>query len=220
MEGLKTVLFYTLGLAALIVASIVLTRPPQVEISQLPPATLDPGLPIATPQTPQQTGCQLTPTSLAIGYLPGAPLTTTLVPANLPGERLMVSGTVYAADEVTPVPNALVEVWQADAEGRYDYPTPLTLRARMYIDSEGRYQFITIKPGHYQVGCQFQPAHIHYRVTYLDNQPFFALMFFENDPYLAEAQFVEPTSIRPLTRQPGTDGVVLQGTFDIVLPRE
>jgi protocatechuate 3,4-dioxygenase beta subunit len=73
------------------------------------------------------------------------------------GERIIVGGRVL--DEAgRPVPHTLVEIWQANAAGRYrhavdQHHAPLdpnfTGCGRTLTDAEGRYQFITIKPGAY-----------------------------------------------------------------------
>jgi protocatechuate 3,4-dioxygenase beta subunit len=71
------------------------------------------------------------------------------------GQRMSISGRVLDSDG-RPVPGTLVEVWQANAAGRYrhvvdDWPGPLdpnfTGVGRCFTDSEGRYRFVTIKPG-------------------------------------------------------------------------
>ena len=73
------------------------------------------------------------------------------------GERIIVHGRVLEADG-RPVPETLVEVWQCNAAGRYkhqgdQHPAPLdpnfTGVGRCMTDSEGRWRFVTIKPGAY-----------------------------------------------------------------------
>ncbi len=89
------------------------------------------------------------------------------------GERITVGGRVL--DEGgRPVPNALVEVWQANAGGRYRHdgdrhPAPLDPNfsgaGRTLTDDEGRYEFVTIKPGAYPWQNHpnaWRPAHIHF----------------------------------------------------------
>jgi protocatechuate 3,4-dioxygenase alpha subunit len=72
-----------------------------------------------------------------------------------PGQHLAVGGCVLDGDG-RPVTDALVEVWQADAHGRYAHPedtrkVPLTPGFRGFgrvpTDGDGRYRFFTIKPG-------------------------------------------------------------------------
>ena len=89
------------------------------------------------------------------------------------GQRIVVAGRVL--DEGgRPISGALVEVWQANAAGRYwhvkdDHPAPLdpnfTGAGRTITDAEGRYRFTTIKPGAYPWRNHhnaWRPAHIHF----------------------------------------------------------
>ena len=73
------------------------------------------------------------------------------------GERIVLTGRVLERDG-RPVPNTLVEVWQANAAGRYrhaddQHPAPLdpnfTGAGRCLTDDEGRYRFVTVRPGAY-----------------------------------------------------------------------
>ena len=89
------------------------------------------------------------------------------------GERIIVSGRVLDEDG-RPQRNALVEVWQANAAGRYlhdkdQHNAPLdpnfTGCGHAVTDDEGRYRFITIRPGEYPWRNHFnawRPAHIHF----------------------------------------------------------
>jgi catechol 1,2-dioxygenase len=214
MEGLKTVLFYLLGLAGLIIASMLFTGQVEVEINDLPTPTA-----VATPTVVAQADCPNPVRNVnSNSYLPDAPFTTQLAPPDDPGERLIVSGTIYQADEITPAANALIEIWQTDAKGRYSRAGDYTFRAQLRTDEAGRYQFTTLKPGHFQVDCHFLPAHIHYKISYQDRRPLFASLYFEGDPYLAGALLVTPRLIKPLERREEPEGPVLYTTFDVILP--
>ncbi len=91
------------------------------------------------------------------------------------GERIIVHGHVLDEDG-RGVPNTLVELWQANACGRYvhvvdQHPAPLdpnfTGAGRTAVDAEGYYKFVTIKPGAYPWGNHhnaWRPAHIHFSV--------------------------------------------------------
>ena len=112
------------------------------------------------------------------------------------GERIIVSGRVVDED-ARPVANSLIEIWQANAAGRYldaddQHNAPLdpnfTGEGRTLTDSEGRYRFLTVKPGAYPWGNHYnawRPAHIHFSLV----GPAFATrlvtqMYFPGDPLL------------------------------------
>ena len=110
------------------------------------------------------------------------------------GERIIVTGRVLDEDG-RPQPNTLVEIWQANAAGRYihvvdDHPAPLdpnfTGAGRTVTDVNGVYRFVTLKPGAYPWKNHhnaWRPAHIHFSlfgpsfVTRLVTQ-----MYFPGDP--------------------------------------
>jgi protocatechuate 3,4-dioxygenase beta subunit len=89
------------------------------------------------------------------------------------GERVVITGRVTDSDG-RPVRNTLVEVWQANAAGRYldpvdDHSAPLdpnfTGAGRCLTDGEGVYRFVTIKPGAYpwrNHANAWRPAHVHF----------------------------------------------------------
>jgi protocatechuate 3,4-dioxygenase beta subunit len=107
------------------------------------------------------------------------------------GQVLNVMGRVLnVAGE--PVRNAKVEVWQANAHGRYTHPSdpnPAPLdpnfegAAVLTTDSEGRYRFKTIKPAAYPAGPnRMRPAHIHFQVSGRQDK-IVTQMYFDGDPY-------------------------------------
>jgi len=92
------------------------------------------------------------------------------------GSRTIITGRVLD-DSGAPVPHALVEIWQANAAGRYRhvretaFPAPLDPHfigaGQCITDVDGRYRFITIRPGPYPWGNHpnaWRPAHIHFSV--------------------------------------------------------
>ena len=112
------------------------------------------------------------------------------------GERIVVSGRVLD-ENGRPLPDTLVEIWQANSAGRYrhdvdQHDAPLdpnfTGSGQAITDSEGRYRFLTIRPGEYPWRNHFnawRPAHIHFSLF----GPAFATrlvtqMFFPGDPLL------------------------------------
>jgi protocatechuate 3,4-dioxygenase beta subunit len=113
------------------------------------------------------------------------------------GERIVVSGRLLD-DNGRPIPHSLIEIWQANAAGRYlhhndNHSAPLDPNfsggGRTLTDAEGNYRFVTVKPGAYPWRNHpnaWRPAHIHFSlfgpafVTRLITQ-----MYFPGDPLVA-----------------------------------
>ena len=94
-----------------------------------------------------------------------------------------------------PVPDTLVEVWQANSAGRYrhlrdQWPAPLDPNfdglGRTLTDADGRYEFVTVKPGAYPWGNHpnaWRPAHIHFSIFgRAFTQRLVTQMYFPDDP--------------------------------------
>ncbi len=114
------------------------------------------------------------------------------------GQRIVVFGQVRDSDG-RAVPDTLVEVWQANASGRYahardNWPAPLdpnfTGGGRVLTDSAGNYSFTTIKPGAYPWGNHrnaWRPAHIHFSLFgRAFTQRLVTQMYFPDDPLFAQ----------------------------------
>ena len=110
------------------------------------------------------------------------------------GQRIIVSGRVLDSDG-RPVPDALVEVWQANAAGRYrhqrdQWPAPLDPHfvgaGSVLTDARGCYSFTTIKPGAYPWKNHhnaWRPAHIHFSLFgRAFTQRLVTQMYFPDDP--------------------------------------
>jgi protocatechuate 3,4-dioxygenase beta subunit len=112
------------------------------------------------------------------------------------GQRITVSGRVLDGDG-RAVPDTLVEVWQANASGRYrhvvdQWPGPLDPNfsgcGRVVTDATGAYRFTTIKPGAYPWGNHpnaWRPAHIHFSLFgRAFTQRLITQMYFPGDPLI------------------------------------
>jgi protocatechuate 3,4-dioxygenase beta subunit len=153
------------------------------------------------------------------------------------GERIIVSGRLLDENEY-PVPNALVEVWQANAAGRYRHKTdthgaPLdpnfTGCGRMLTDAEGRYCLVTIKPGAYPWQNHFnawRPAHIHFSLFGAGLlMRLITQMYFPGDPLLPLDPIFNTISdeksrnrlISAFDLETSTPALALGYRFDIVL---
>lgn len=119
------------------------------------------------------------------------------------GERVVIHG--YVRDEYgRPVPHALVEVWQANASGRYRHKKDQYIGAldpnfggcgRMLTDANGYYVYRTIKPGPYPWRNrinEWRPAHIHYSISG-DGwaQRLITQMYFEGDPLIPQCPIIK-----------------------------
>jgi protocatechuate 3,4-dioxygenase beta subunit len=113
------------------------------------------------------------------------------------GERIIVEGRVLDEDG-RPQPGVMIEIWQANAAGRYDHErdqhdAPLDPNfhgnGRVFSDAEGRYRFVTIKPGAYPWRNHhnaWRPNHIHYSLFGSGFvQRIITQMYFPGDPLLA-----------------------------------
>lgn len=158
--------------------------------------------------------------------------------AGLPiGERLLVHG--FVRDQFgRPVKNALVEVWQANASGRYRHKKDTYIGAldpnfggcgRMLTDENGYYVFRTIKPGPYPWRNRindWRPSHIHVALSG-DGwvQRLITQMYFEGDPLISRCPILQAIpseeQVRGLIAQQDVSGFVPLDSrayrFDIVL---
>jgi protocatechuate 3,4-dioxygenase beta subunit len=152
------------------------------------------------------------------------------------GEKIVVGGRVVDADG-RPVRESLVELWQCNAAGRYtdaldqhDAPLDPHFRGwgRVLTDTEGQYQFVTIRPAPYPWQNHpkgWRPAHIHFSLfgdSYA--QRLITQMYFPGDPLLpidpifnSVPAFARERLISSFDLSLAVEGVALGYRFDIVL---
>lgn len=152
------------------------------------------------------------------------------------GQRIIVHGRVLDGDG-KPVPHALLEVWQANAAGRYrhvndNWPAPLDPHfdgvGRCVTDAQGNYRFTTIKPGAYPWRNHhnaWRPAHIHFSLfgtaftqrlvtqMYFPDDP----MFFQDPIYNAVPAEARHRMVSVFDYDATVDNWALGFRFDIVL---
>jgi protocatechuate 3,4-dioxygenase, beta subunit len=157
-------------------------------------------------------------------------------PARAAGEIVYVRGRVLD-QACTPVAGALVEIWQANAAGRYDHeldadnPRPLDPNfqswAEMLTDKDGGFRFKTIKPGAYPAGDSgwIRPPHIHFRVSRRGYHELVTQMYFAGEPLnerdrIREALATEDRERVTVTLEPAgaeSEAGSRLGLFDITL---
>jgi protocatechuate 3,4-dioxygenase beta subunit len=175
----------------------------------------------------------------ALAHLRPGELVSDLTLGEPVGERITVSGRVLGSDG-RPIRDSLVEIWQANAAGRYrhrwdTWPAPLDPgfqgAGRTVTDADGRYAFVTVKPGPYPWGNHpnaWRPAHIHFSVmgTAFDER-LVTQMYFPGDPLFPHDPIfnsVRDPRLRELmisrfSIDASQDNWALAYEFDIVLQR-
>ncbi|MFI9626672.1 catechol 1,2-dioxygenase [Streptomyces sp. NPDC052042] len=173
-------------------------------------------------------------------YVPDAPALP--AEATLPmrdgeaGTPLLFQGQVTGVDG-TPLPNAAVEIWQADSEGYYSQFAPnlpqWNLRGTVIVDETGHFKIHTIQPAPYQIPTDgacggliqaagwhpWRPAHLHLKVSAPGHQLITTQLYFRGGEYVTDdiASAVKPELI--LDPTPVADGTGREVTYDFTLDK-
>ena len=164
------------------------------------------GAALSVPSLAAAKECKLTEQDiLGPMYNYGAPVfQVKLADDNEPGEKLMLRGAVLSQDCRTPLPNTIVEIWQANDAGMYDKKQPgnflepappFHLRGMLLTDNKGRYEIETIIPGAYPIppgvpglekyGGLTRARHIHIKVLPFLHTALTTQLYFKDDKHLA-----------------------------------
>src|SRR5215468_3616511 len=132
----------------------------------------------------------------------------TIAPATEPGQRLIITGQVFAPDGTTPASGVIVYAYQTDATGEYHNDSSRTARlhGRAKTDAQGRFEFRTIHPGAYP--GRTIPAHVHFH-AWGGGYPlqWTEELLFEDDPHLQPAALEKSraagrfANVSPVTRE-------------------
>ncbi len=139
-----------------------------------------------------------------------SPERSSLLAGNTPGTKLVITGYVYTTD-CRPVAHALLDFWQANAQGVYDN-SGYTLRGHEYTDASGRYQLTTIVPGLYTGRTE----HIHVKVQAPNGRLITTQLFFPGVPQNDTDGIYNPALLMVI--QQGSDGE--QGQYNFIVPTQ
>jgi catechol 1,2-dioxygenase len=163
---------------------------------------------------------------LGSSFRPDAPFRAKISPPNEPGRILVIKGRVWGFDTKEPLGRAKMDIWHANAVGRYDYEDltgqaqqgDFINRARLYCDQNGYYEFETIHPGAYQTSLAvWRAPHIHFRVRYVGYTTLVTQLFFKGDPYQNVDPYIKSSLITDLQEKQSNGLGYEEGVFDIVL---
>ena len=155
-----------------------------------------------------------------------------------PGDRLLFTGVVRSTGG-EPLPGAVLDLWQADAQGRYSRfdPDPglpeWNLRGRVATDADGRFAIETVVPGAYDIPGEphtarvlellglapHRPAHLHVKVERAGHVPLTTQVYFAGDPWLEHdvVGAARPSLVTKLEPDDGPDGAGFTCQFDFTL---
>jgi catechol 1,2-dioxygenase len=156
----------------------------------------------------------------------GAPYRAKITPPLVKGVTMLIRGRVWGFDTKKPLAGAVLDIWQADADGRYDNDDPkkppakgvYVNRARVLTDETGYYEYETIHPGPYQIGPDaWRPAHIHYLVRKAGYANLITQLYFKDDKHNAKDEFIKSSLIITLEPKKVNGSAIETGVFDVVL---
>ncbi|MFN2239014.1 MAG: hypothetical protein ABR524_06455 [Thermoanaerobaculia bacterium] len=130
-----------------------------------------------------------------------------IAPEGEPGQPLRIRGTAFLQDGRTPAAGIVIFAYQTDARGHYHEDGARTWRVRGWVrtDQEGRFEFLTVRPGTYPNASV--PAHVHFTMDGAGlTRRWTADLEFADDPFLTDARRARSAaagrfgSIRPVVR--------------------
>jgi protocatechuate 3,4-dioxygenase beta subunit len=140
-------------------------------------------------------------------YVPDSPLRSDLT-GEIAGGQILIIGGLVLDTACQPVPDAVVSLWQADADGRYDN-TGFRLRGHQFSGADGHWSFRTIVPALYPG----RTRHIHFKVQRRDGPVLTTELFFPDEPGNANDRQFDPRLLLAMDHaQPEQTG-----TYDFVI---
>jgi catechol 1,2-dioxygenase len=214
--------------AALTLRADALPTPPSGTLKHYPEFQILAEAPL--PQVaPAALGAKAKPTEdniLGPYYREGAPYRAKITPPLVKGTPMLIRGRVWGFDTKKPLVSAVLDIWQADADGRYDNDDPnkppakgvYINRARVLTDETGYYEYETIHPGPYKTGPDtWRPSHIHYLVRKAGYANLITQLYFKGDRFNAKDEFIKDSLIITLEAVKVNGAAIETGVFDVVL---
>ena len=124
------------------------------------------------------------------------------------GTKLTLTGYVLSPD-CQPIAHALLDFWQADAEGNYDN-SGYTLRGHQYTDENGRFELITVVPGEYPGRTE----HIHFKAQAPGGPVLTSQLFFPGMQDNQQDRIFDPSLVIAITQDNGSS---LQASFNFTI---
>ena len=156
----------------------------------------------------------------------GAPFRAKVTPPLIKGIPMLIRGRAWGFDTKKPLGHAMLDIWQADSDGRYDNDDPnkppakgvYINRTRVLTDETGYYEYETIHPGPYKTGPDtWRPSHIHYLVRKAGYANLITQLYFHGDRFNAKDEFIKPSLIIKLEGAKVNGTTIETGVFDVVL---
>jgi protocatechuate 3,4-dioxygenase beta subunit len=147
-------------------------------------------------------------------YKKGSPARTSLIETGIPGQKIVLSGSVLDTHG-RPVPHAWLDFWQADGRGEYDNQG-FTLRGHQFTNASGKYLLETVLPGSYPG----RTPHIHVKVKADDKSPVLTVQLFipgiasNKTDFLYKEELLIKIEERPEGQTASFDFVVVTGLSD------
>jgi len=140
-------------------------------------------------------------------FTPMSPERADLIEAGMPGQPMELVGFVLTRS-CKPVPEALLDLWQADSKGDYDN-TGYRLRGHQFADAEGRFRFRTVVPAQYPG----RTPHLHIKVQPKGGRVLTTQLYFPGEPANRRDPIFRPELLIRTAKNEGS----LAARFDFVL---
>jgi protocatechuate 3,4-dioxygenase beta subunit len=173
------------------------------------PGTVEPPSTSVVQKLPTSSPSALTPVMTEGPYFKaGSPERSSLLEPEMVGTRLSLKGYVLTTD-CQPVEHALLDFWQADANGKYDN-SGYTLRGHQFTDEKGFYQLTTVIPGLYPGRTE----HIHLKVQAPNGAVLTSQLFFPGVLNNESDRIFDPALVINITQESST---LIEATFNFII---